>query len=191
MVQIQRLGEAFVNALDKMPGSSPETVDQGAAAFRILAGEFGKIPGAVYGSAAAAQVERMTRVAVGKADGGPDSSPALETASHFLFLLIKKNLFKYRVPLIAEIEKLLNRKKGIVTVTVETVFPPDAEFLETLKQKLKQKTGARELVINTRIVPELLGGARLRMGNEILDASLVTRLQKMADHLNNAGGFSW
>jgi F-type H+-transporting ATPase subunit delta len=61
------------------------------------------------------------------------------------------------------------------------------DFEDTLKKQIQEKTGAPEIKLEKRIMPELLGGCRLRMDSTLIDASLRSQLQKMAVDLK-AGG---
>jgi F-type H+-transporting ATPase subunit delta len=103
-----------------------------------------------------------------------------ETAIRFILLVVKRGRFAYMDRILREIERILDAGNGILTVTLETVAAAADTFKESLRAQLQEKTGAREIRIETRIVPELLGGYRLRMGTELIDASLSLFLKEMA-----------
>jgi F-type H+-transporting ATPase subunit delta len=67
---------------------------------------------------------------------------------------------------------------------VESAFPLDGqgdpEFLESLKDALRQKTGAKDIKLTNKVNPELLGGYRLRIGSDLLDLSVQGQLRQMA-----------
>ena len=91
-----------------------------------------------------------------------------------------------------------DHKHGVLVVRVDSAFPLDEEFQKTLQEPMKHKLGAKEIKLIPRIVPELLGGYRLQIGSESVDASLRFLLQKMAAHLQRvplgtsaAGGVAW
>jgi F0F1-type ATP synthase delta subunit len=174
---------AFVDA----SGSSAK---EGLELLKILIPAMGKVSGIVTGTAASHEAVRILRGALVKAGLGPEDRGA-EFALRTLGLLIKKGRLKYGTLLIGEIEKVLERREGILPVTVETAFPLDSEFQQTLEGLLKKQTGARGVRLKIALVPELLGGCRLRIGDRSLDVSLRGRLQKMAADLQAAGGFSW
>jgi F-type H+-transporting ATPase subunit delta len=113
-------------------------------------------------------------------------SPGLEGAIRLISLLVKRGCLKYGGEVAEAVKKLLDEKKGTVEVTLESAFPPEEEFLEALKKELIKKTGAGEIRILPRTLPELWGGCRLRIGSESIDASIRGQLAKMAADLGAA-----
>jgi F-type H+-transporting ATPase subunit delta len=156
----------------------------GLEALRRLGPWFKGIPGAVSGSAAAARLGRAIAAAREKSGAGPDFS--LEFAVRLLMLLVKRDQVRHIDAVIREVQAVLDRQGRVLTVTVEAAFPLKGDFTETLKDGLRRRTGAAEIRLVPRIVPELLGGYRLRMGSEVLDGSLRGQLRKMARDLRAA-----
>jgi F0F1-type ATP synthase delta subunit len=184
----KRWAAAFVNAV----GSGPETggkpwgdVEEGLSALKamvpVTAILAARIAGGLSGENAAKQLDRMLLAAIVKS--GPAAGRGLEYAHRLIILLIRRESFRYSAAVVRAIEDLLDQKKGIVTVTVETASALDETFRETLKVTLRQSLGAQELKLITRRVPELLGGCRLRMGGLLLDASLRGQLRQLAADL--------
>jgi F-type H+-transporting ATPase subunit delta len=152
------------------------------AALKALFSSLNQLPAPVSGTFAARQLEAMMRNAVvktGFAKGGAKAA-GLEQAIRFILLLVKKGCFPQSGRVVQEIESILNRRQGILMVRLEAASPPDAAFEEDLKAMLCEKTGAVEVVIENRIVPELLGGYRLLIGDESWDASLREQLRSLA-----------
>lgn len=56
----------------------------------------------------------------------------------------------------------------------------DAGELEALKKQLSQASGGKEVVLHYDHKPELLGGARVRLGDKLIDNTLSTRLAHLA-----------
>jgi F-type H+-transporting ATPase subunit delta len=108
---------------------------------------------------------------------------------------LSKGLVRHIPAVAREAEKLFEAENGILTITVDFAFPPDgkdgAAFSGRLAAAVKEKTGSREVRVNTRLMPELIGGCRLYIGSECLDASLRGQLHKMAADLSAAGGNAW
>jgi F-type H+-transporting ATPase subunit delta len=201
MVAPERWAAAFINAIyggAVNDSHALEDAEEGFAALRVFAACTGRIPRAVSGSVSAAQLNRRIRAAMEKT-GIRGRGP--EIACRFIVLLVKKNALRYNGTVIQNIEKLLDQKRGVCTVFAETAQPPEGDFEEKLKEALRQKLAIREVTLITRIDPELLSGYRLRIGSEILDASLRLQIQKMAEDLSvppgtaaagmSHGGFSW
>jgi F-type H+-transporting ATPase subunit delta len=181
-----RWAEAFVNAAGAFSGASPspENAEEGLAAFKALLPPVMGLHRAISGAAQAIRLEGMIRTA---AAASGIRSPGMEGAIRLITLLVKKNGLPRGGQVAERIEKLLSEKKGRVEVILESAVPPEEEFQEALKQALRKKTGAGEVVILPRTAPELLGGCRLRMGGISIDASLRGQLEKMAADLSAPG----
>ena len=73
---------------------------------------------------------------------------------------------------------------GILRVDAVTVSPLTEEQSARLCQKLMAKTG-KKIVINNIIDASILGGIKLRYDGIQLDGSIKTRLDKLAEGLDN------
>jgi F-type H+-transporting ATPase subunit delta len=69
--------------------------------------------------------------------------------------------------------------RGEVTAEVTTVHPLDAEQLGTLKQQLRTRVG-RDVAIISKVDPAILGGLVVKLGSQLIDASIRTRLNTLA-----------
>ncbi|MDR2486129.1 MAG: F0F1 ATP synthase subunit delta [Treponema sp.] len=189
----ERWASAFVRAV----GEGQEALEEGLAALKVLLPCIQKIPGVVSGNTSANRIERMIRQSMEKTGA---SGRGIEYACRLLVLLVRKGLGTRRngAALLEGIETLRDRKNGVLIVRVDSAFPLDREFQETLQETVKQgigrALGAKEIRLIPQIVPELLGGYRLRIGSESVDASLRLLIQKMAAHLQGTGaaeGVAW
>jgi hypothetical protein len=119
----------------------------------------------------------------GAGSEGGTGGAGLERAICLAALLVRRNLRRLAVPVIREGERIIDAMKGTLEVRLESAGPMDGDFLDALKQRLAAGTGAKQV----RIVPVddagLLGGCRLVMGSEVLDASLRGRIAQMAADL--------
>jgi F-type H+-transporting ATPase subunit delta len=177
-----RWAAAFINTAG--------SVEDELEALKMLASWVKKLQGrafgtsgqsAVFGSSAAKRLEEAVGKAAARAGTGPD--PALEKAAWFIALLVRKNLFHHIDAIIAGIEKELRRQRGIVPVVLESAQPVDGGLEEKLAGAVKRRTGAKEVRIEKRLNPGLIGGFRLYIGDEVIDASVRLQLQKMAANL--------
>ncbi|MFP3091049.1 F0F1 ATP synthase subunit delta [Treponema sp. TIM-1] len=183
MFPAERWASAFVDA-------SGTYAEGGFRVLKALIPALERATGVISGTAASRKAGRMLREVLIQAGFDPGDQ-GMQFALGTVVLLIKKGRLKYGELLIREIERVLDRAAGVLPVTVETAAPLDVEFQRTLRELLKQKTGAREVRLTITEVPELLAGCKLRMGSLSLDASLRGQIQKMAADLSAAGGFSW
>jgi F0F1-type ATP synthase delta subunit len=195
----ERWAVAFTSALDALPGDSgkPEAcrnLEEGLDLLKVLVHRVKKIPGYISGRTVALHVGAMLRSAAGTAGISLEDGRA-EAVIKFISLLIWKNNLKHTDAVIRKIEAILDKRKGVLQVGLETVFSVEEDFAERLKSTIRRKTGAGEVRLQVKENPALLGGYRLMIGNNLVDASLSTLLQKMTADLslptqmNVAGGF--
>jgi F0F1-type ATP synthase delta subunit len=144
-----------------------------------------RIPGKLFGRAAASRLAPLVGAALAKAL--PESAGALY-AENFFLLMVRKGCF-YRYPsIIKQIRKLVNEHNGLKEIVLEAPFECNSVFLESIKGELLQKTGARKIKLESRVVSGLEGGLRLRMGSFLFDGSLRARMEQMAADLSAEGG---
>ena len=80
---------------------------------------------------------------------------------------------------------MLSDKKNIVNVTADVTVDLSedrkAELKKLLDQSLKKNTE-----ISFKVNPDLIGGIRLRVGNELVDASIGNHLRNMRQKMLDA-----
>lgn len=67
-------------------------------------------------------------------------------------------------------------------VTVESATHLDQMTMTTLEGSLRNQYG-QDLVFNFKTTPDLLGGMRVRVGNDVFDGSVKARLNRLTDAL--------
>jgi F-type H+-transporting ATPase subunit delta len=154
--------------------------EEALAALKALAPFLEAIPGRAGGRSDAARLERMLREAAGTV---PEGAAGLERAIRLIVLLVRRNLRNLVVPVIREGEKILDAMEGTLEVRLESAGPMDGDILDALKQRLAARTGVKQIRIVPADDPELLGGCRLVIGSEALDASLRGQIGQMAADL--------
>ena len=104
---------------------------------------------------------------------------------NFLNLLIDKGREGHLKDIVAEFGRLADEAKGIVEVEVRTaVALPEAE-LNALKAGLSSNLG-KTVRLSTRVDRELIGGVVVKIGDQLLDGSVRTRLQALKTRLAKA-----
>jgi F-type H+-transporting ATPase subunit delta len=78
----------------------------------------------------------------------------------------------------AQFRVLVNASSGVSDALVQSAFPIDGAPLADLVATL-EKRFARKLDAKVEIVPELIGGVRVVVGDEVLDTSVKARLEQM------------
>ena len=101
-----------------------------------------------------------------------------ETVVHFLELLIDK----HRMPAIFRIRRRLDvlweRENKVLPVQVTSATQLEEETVKRIGERIGQETG-RHVELTAEVEPAILGGIVLRVGNQILDASIRARLDRL------------
>ena len=78
----------------------------------------------------------------------------------------------------AQFQALVNARSGVSDLTVQSAFAIDDGQLAEVVAALERRFG-RKLNARVEIDPELIGGIRAVVGDEVLDTSVKARLQQM------------
>jgi F-type H+-transporting ATPase subunit delta len=151
--------------------------DEGLDALKAFAPCLSRLPVQTTGTADALALERMLRGALEAAGAGEGG---VEYAVRFLALLVRKGRFRQINEAVRAVEQRVDALNRILTVEIESASPLDADMQDEIKAALMRKSGAREIRLVSRIIPELLGGYRLRLGADLVDSSVKGQLERMA-----------
>lgn len=82
----------------------------------------------------------------------------------------------------AQFEALKDDADGVAKATIETAFPLSDADLAELTAALSRKFG-RKVEASVFVKPELIGGARVTVGDNVIDATIAEQLRAMAVQL--------
>lgn len=111
----------------------------------------------------------MTGVAKSKLD---------DAARNFLHLVIENGRLTALPEIAAQFRALKNARSGSSDAVVYSAFPIDSAALADVAALLEKRFG-RKLNVSVQLQPELIGGIRVVVGDEVLDTSVKARLEQM------------
>ena len=182
--------QVFFNSLEREGGD----IEEGVEILKVLYSWVSSLPGVRSGNSVAVKIEKLIRDGMTKA--GP-SSPEREIAIRFLLLMIKKNTIGYISSILENVKILLDKKRGIIGVTMEYAFLPgentgDFNTGESfiinegpIVEAIKKWKGAAKVELTKQVNPDLIGGYRLLVGDEVIDASIRSQLRKLLTTLQS------
>jgi F-type H+-transporting ATPase subunit delta len=106
---------------------------------------------------------------------GNDLSPKLR---NLLSTVIDNGRLSVLPEIAAQFRTLVNDRGGIADAQVVSAFPLDAAQQADLAKVLEKRFG-RQLKISVSVDSSLIGGVRVTVGDEVLDTSVVARLEQM------------
>ena len=99
--------------------------------------------------------------------------------TNFLGVLARNGRKKELLSVIRAFRRLAADHRGEATAQVVTARPLSDGQLESLRQHLRARAG-REVNIDASVDPELLGGIVVKLGSQQIDASIRTKLNRLA-----------
>lgn len=109
---------------------------------------------------------------------GVAKSALPDAAKNFLRTVIENGRLAVLPEIAAQFRALKNAKGGSSDAVVYSAFPIDGAKLADVAAAL-EKRFARKLNVVVELQPELIGGIRVVVGDEVLDTSVKARLEQM------------
>jgi F-type H+-transporting ATPase subunit delta len=114
---------------------------------------------------------------------GEGANPYLR---NFLMLLVDRRRISLLEPICQQYLVLLRSLKQTVLAEVISAIELTPEQLQSVRDKVIAMTKAHEVELETRIDPELIGGVIIKVGSQVIDASLQGQLRRLSLRLTNS-----
>lgn len=101
------------------------------------------------------------------------------TTKSFLGVLAENRRLGQLPQIMRAFRLLAARHRGEVTAEVTSAHALNDDQVAALKQQLRQRLG-REVSVDLAVDPELLGGLVVRIGSQMIDSSIRTRLNALS-----------
>jgi F-type H+-transporting ATPase subunit delta len=99
--------------------------------------------------------------------------------ANFLGVLARNGRKDQLKPVIRAFKRLAAEHRGETTAEVVTARPLDDDQIKQLKQQLRTRAG-RDVAIDATVDPAILGGIVVKLGSQQIDASIRTKLNRLA-----------
>ena len=103
---------------------------------------------------------------------------------NFLMLLVDRGRILYFDRIGEQYLALLRKLNQTVLAEVTSTVELNDGQKETLVQRVKQITNANDVEIQTKIDPSLIGGVIIKIGSQVIDASLRGQLRRIGVSLS-------
>ncbi|WP_343228414.1 F0F1 ATP synthase subunit delta [Sphingomonas yunnanensis] len=101
------------------------------------------------------------------------------TTRSFLGVLAENRRLSQLPQIIRAFRTFAARHRGETTAEVTSAHPLTPEQVDELKQQLRRRVG-REVSVDLEVDPSILGGLVVRIGSQMIDSSIRTRLNALA-----------
>jgi F-type H+-transporting ATPase subunit delta len=110
-------------------------------------------------------------------------SEVQDRVANFLRILRQNNQWNLSERILEKFSAIYDVENRIVSATITSTAPLDAETLKNIEQFVAKKYGAQKVNLENAIDARIRGGIILKVGNELLDASVSRRLQELKKQL--------
>ena len=102
----------------------------------------------------------------------------------FLMVLVDRDRINLLNSVISSYLELVYETASIKTIEVVTAFAFSNSQKNTLIEKLKELTNAREIRLVVTVEPSLIGGFLIKTESKVIDFTIKNQLQQLAKHLD-------
>jgi F-type H+-transporting ATPase subunit delta len=122
----------------------------------------------------------VSRTAAARAVAATAASLQLDpVTTNFLGVLAQNRRLNQLPQVIRGFRQLAAAHRGETTAQVTSAHPLSTEQVDALKQQLRTRIG-RDVAIDLAVDPSLLGGLVVKIGSQMIDSSIKTRLNSLA-----------
>lgn len=100
----------------------------------------------------------------------------------FLLLLVDKHRERHLAAIVAMFMELLRSERNVAVAEIKTAYPLEPEEVERVQRALERALG-KKLEMQVSVHPELIGGLVVKVGDRVLDGSVIKRLSLMKERL--------
>ena len=105
------------------------------------------------------------------------------SARNFLKVLSDNGREEILEEVLVRYEELVKEHLGRVEVEVTTAVELSEEELDQIRERLGRVLEGREVILQTRVDPDLLGGAVFRFGGRMVDSSVRGQLASLREEM--------
>ena len=104
---------------------------------------------------------------------------------NFVMVLVDRRRILFLEGICKQFQTLLRElNQTVLAEVVSTIELNDAQK-QVVREKVIAMTGAHQVELETRIDPELIGGVMIKVGSQVIDASLRGQLRRISLRLNS------
>ncbi len=100
-------------------------------------------------------------------------------SSNFFASIVKNRRLNLFPEIYEEFFRLLKLQKSILEVEVISAVKPEQEHLDKVKILIEKKYPDKKIAIRETVKEKILGGFQIKIGSEVIDASLKNQLDRI------------
>jgi F-type H+-transporting ATPase subunit delta len=104
--------------------------------------------------------------------------------TNFLRTVLENGRLQALPEIARQFDEKVSATRGVSDALIQSAFPLSAKQIAALLPSLEKRFGCK-LKADVQVVPELIGGVRVTVGDEVLDTSVKARLAQMQTALTS------
>jgi F-type H+-transporting ATPase subunit delta len=105
---------------------------------------------------------------------------------NFLLILVDRRRILFLEGICNKFQDILRKLNQTVLAEVISAVPLSESQQQTIREKVLAMTSAREVELNNKVDPDLIGGVIIKVGSQVIDASLRGQLRRIGIQLSSA-----
>lgn len=105
---------------------------------------------------------------------------------NFLNLLVDRRRILFLEGICQQYQALLRKLKQTVLAEVTSAVELSDNQKQAVREKVMSMTGAHQVDLETKVDPDLIGGVVIKVGSQLIDASLRGQLRRIGIRLTSA-----
>lgn len=101
----------------------------------------------------------------------------------FLLLLVDRGRVAFLQPILQQYQALLRERNQTVLADVTSAVELSEDQQNAIRDRVKTMTGANSVELSVQIDPSLIGGLVIKVGSQVIDASLRGQLRRIGIQL--------
>lgn len=98
-------------------------------------------------------------------------------------LIQEKNMLSKTDQILEALEKIIDEEEGLVRIKVSAKGKISKTVTNEIEEFIKERYGAKNVMMTFEENPKLLGGIKIQIGDEIIDTTLSNKLSQLQDYL--------
>lgn len=114
------------------------------------------------------------------------SNRITDLSLRFLLVLNNKGRLNHLQQIEIAYDQLVQDAMGRIEVDIFTPTEIDADSINSIKDKVQQMLG-KEPILHSYVDAAMLGGIKLRIGDQLIDGSVQTKLRRLSERIQSGG----
>lgn len=109
-----------------------------------------------------------------------------DTTLRFVQVLNEKGRIDLFPAIVQSFDEVVQEQFGTIEADIFTAQPATPDMVREITDRLS-KTLGKQVVVHAYTEPSMIGGVKIKIGDQLLDASVATQLAKLKDQLTKQG----